>query len=64
MEAARNSRQLHQEYLRLRREAQEAHAQADAAMRHAYRLERDALQTSSEAAARELATWVSSLIRS
>lgn len=60
VEAARNSRQLQQEYLRLRREAQEAHAQADAAMRHAYRLERDALQTSSEAAARELATWVRS----
>jgi hypothetical protein len=38
-----------------RREAQEAHAQADAAMRRAYSLERDALTLSQEAANRELA---------
>ncbi|PNH07976.1 hypothetical protein TSOC_005507 [Tetrabaena socialis] len=56
-EAARSSRQMQQEYLRHRREAQEAHAQADAAMRHAYSLERDALRSSGQAAAREQAMW-------
>ncbi|GLC59704.1 hypothetical protein PLESTB_001524700 [Pleodorina starrii] len=56
-EAARMSRQLQQEYMRHRREAQEAHAQADAAMRHAYAMEREALKTSSEAAERQHAMW-------
>ncbi|GFR40075.1 hypothetical protein Agub_g619 [Astrephomene gubernaculifera] len=57
VEAARNSQQLQQQYLRHRREAQEAHAQADAAMRHAYSLERDALRSSSESASRAHAKW-------
>ncbi|GLI64051.1 hypothetical protein VaNZ11_007215 [Volvox africanus] len=49
-EAARLSRQFQKEYARHRREAHEAHLQADAAMRHAYSLEREALKSSSEAA--------------
>jgi hypothetical protein len=52
-EAARVSRKLQQEYMRHRREAQEAHMQADAAMRHAYKLEREALKASTEAAERQ-----------
>lgn len=53
MEAARKSRQLQQEYLRQRKEAQEAHAQADAAMRHAYSLEHDALAAGLATATRD-----------
>ncbi|GIL45689.1 hypothetical protein Vafri_2880 [Volvox africanus] len=54
-EAARLSRQFQKEYARHRREAHEAHLQADAAMRHAYSLEREALKSSSEAALRQYA---------
>ncbi len=53
MEAARKSQQLQQEYLRQRKEAQEAHAQADAAMRHAYSLEHEALAVGLAAATRD-----------
>eukprot|EP00198_Chlamydomonas_reinhardtii_P001011 XP_001690346.1 predicted protein [Chlamydomonas reinhardtii] len=53
VEAARKSRQLQQEYLRQRKEAQEAHAQADAAMRHAYSLEHDALAAGLATATRD-----------
>ncbi|KAG2432851.1 hypothetical protein HXX76_008584 [Chlamydomonas incerta] len=53
VEAARKSRQLQQEYLRQRKEAQEAHAQADAAMRRAYSLEHDALAAGLATATRD-----------
>ncbi|KAG2448874.1 hypothetical protein HYH02_006223 [Chlamydomonas schloesseri] len=53
VEAARKSQQLQQEYLRQRKEAQEAHAQADAAMRHAYGLEHEALAVGLAAATRD-----------